>query len=394
MTNIINRRKLIKLILGLPLMFILSPKINVFGKGRGDSSRVAEFAGSTQNSSEVLRVHSTSVVSNNVKPLSYLDAIDTEKLDDMLAVGLQRFTGQGNLRQAWLAVLSNYIDGDRIAIKPNFNFAEHGGEFTITSPSLINSVVSQLVESLNVKPELIFIYDVCRKIPTELVRDRIDYPVNFIERIDSDSIIGKARIRLNYGLATADVNAEIKMRENIVDNDGVPIKCYLPQVITQAQHLINMPLLTNHIFIANSGSLKNHYGTVRFSNYSDTPSALHGSVMAKSIVDINRHPQIRHKTKLIIGDGLFGVYDRGEGQGKKKWRFFGKDFPKSIFLSRDPVAIDSVMSKIIIHERERLDLPVLSTEYLRDAMANKLGLHEMNQGQLDFKKINYSTLNV
>jgi len=89
---------------------------------------------------------------------------------------------------------------------------------------------------------------------------------------------------------------------------------------------------------------------------------------------------------------LFGVFDRGEGDGKKVWKTFDNDFPKSIFMSKDPVAIDSVMSSMVIRERNIHQLNILSTEYLNEAMNNGLGVCEINQENSPFKNIKYSTL--
>jgi len=343
--------------------------------------------------SAVLRIYSPEVIMDNSAG-SYLDAFNSGKLYKMLQEGIKKFTGRENLKDAWLELLTGYKPGDKIAVKPNFNFVNHGDKYTITSPQLIDSVVRQLVEAVGVDPENIYLYDLCKKIPPALVRDRISYPVNYVERMDSGTILEKIKLRLHYGLASADTGAEINMRENITDENGRSVKCFVPKVLTQAQHLINMPLLTNHIFIANSGALKNHFGTVRFSNFNSFPAVLHGEVLNKSIVDINFHPHIKGKTRIIIGDGLLGVFDRGEGNGKKPWKSFRGGFPCSIFISTDPVAVDSVMASIIIQERKRHGLRILSAEYLSDAMDRGLGVCEINEERCEFEKIKYSVMKV
>lgn len=345
------------------------------------------------NAATVLRVHNPGVLSKDINPDTYLDFIKGEKLDEMLAEGIKEFTMQKDFKKAWLEILTNYKKGDKIAIKPNFNSLNHGHKFTITAPPLINSVVKQLVEVVGARPDEIFIYDLCKKIPEDIVRKRINYPINYVERMDAVSIFDKIRLRLHYGLASADTSSEIKMRERIIDEKEIPVKCYMPNIVTHVQHIINLPLLTNHIYIANSGALKNHYGTVRFSNFNSYPGVLHGSVLNKSVVDINQHPQIKDKTRIIIADGLFGVFDRGEGEGKKVWKSFNNDFPKSIFISKDPVAIDSVMASITIKERKINKFKILSTEYLVDAMNNGLGIYENGENGR-FNKIRYKEISI
>ena len=389
----INRRAFLKWFALANISFLILDNKKTWGQ-----KILAAPSNSRQNieipsGSDVLRVHSPEVISSHhFIPDSYLDSIREDKLDEMLSGGIREFTKQEDLKRAWFDILTNYKKGDKIAIKPNFNFLKHGYKFTITSPQLFHSVIKQLIEIVGVNPKEIFLYDLCKKIPEDMVRNRIRYSINYVERMDSKTIVDKVKLRLYYGLASADLDAEIKMREDVVDKNGNRVRCYIPKVVTQAQHLINMPLLTNHIFIANSGSLKNHYGTVRFSNFNAYPGVLHGKVLNKSIVDINQHPQIRNKTRIIIGDGLFGVFDRGEGDGKKVWKTFDNNFPKSIFMSKDSVAIDSVMSSMVIRERNIHQLNILSTEYLNEAMNNGLGVCEINEENSSFKNIKYSTL--
>ncbi len=388
----INRRTFLKWLsissILLPLLpeSRISAKVTKNGNPDGHQKKAAPLG------SAVLRVYSPEVIPKNSAAGSYQDFFSPEKLYEMVEEGIKKFTGREDLKKAWLEILVNYKAGDKIAIKPNFNFLNHGDKYTITSPQLIDSVVRQLVDAVGVNPEDIFLYDLCKKIPAGIVRDRIGYPVNYVGRMDSDTILDKIKLRLHYGLASADTGAEINMRENITDENGNPVRCFIPKVVTQAQHLINMPLLTNHIFITNSGALKNHFGTVRFSNFNSYPAALHGKVLDKSVTDINQHYQIKNKTRIIIGDGLLGVFDRGEGKGRKVWKTFDDNFPRSIFISADPVAIDSVMASMVIRERKRHGFNILSTEYLSDAMNNGLGIREINEEKSEFKKIRYSVM--
>jgi len=115
----------------------------------------------------------------------------------------------------------------------------------------------------------------CRVITDEM-RSRIDHPVNYIES-KGDAFIGKLRYKAFGGpsLAEADLDAEIKMSNKVTDFEGRPVKCYIPGVITSSRHIINIPILKSHQFVAISGALKNHYGTVRFSDGSQSPTYLH-----------------------------------------------------------------------------------------------------------------------
>lgn len=350
---------------------------------RGNSSRP-----------RVLRVYSTGVMNGPREQRHSSESPDPGALSEMLGQGMIAFTEEKDIKAAWLSILSNYKKSDRIVIKPNFNNVHQGSSHSITSPSLINAVVKQLVELVGVPPGNISIYDLCQKIPHTLVRDRIQYPVVYVERMDVRTFIDKVKLRMHYGPASADTTAKIVMRERIVDEEGNVVTCYVPKVVTRADHVINMPLLTNHTYILNSGALKNHYGTVRFSNYNSYPGVLHGAVLNRSVTDINRNHHIQGKTRLIIADGLFGIFGRGNRRGEQTWKTFDNSYPSSIFLSRDSVAVDSVMACIVARERESRGLALLSEEYLEDAACQGLGVHEFRKEGKAFSRIQYEELSV
>lgn len=338
----------------------------------------------------VLRVRSSVIKKDGFEPGRYLDFIDRERLDRMVGAGIRALAGTDDQADAWRRVMTGYKKGQRIAIKPNFNFIEDGYEHTVTAPELIGAVTGAILKHLGASPEDIYVYDLCKIIPED-ARKRIGYPVNYVERIDTDTIAGKIRLRAEYGLATPDRDSPIRMREHIVDEKGRPVECYAPKILASVEHLINMPLLTNHIFVATSGALKNHYGTVRFGNLRQYPVALHGEVMEKSIADINRSSRIAGITRLIIADGLFGVYDRGEGKGKRPWKTLG-GFPESIFLSKDPVAVDSVMASFVMRERTHNKMGNNPHEYLKEAGDSGLGVFELATAPDKFTKIDYREL--
>jgi len=347
---------------------------------------------------KVVRVYNKNAVSWDYKTEPYLDFVNQEVINSMLEEGLKELTGKNSIKEAWLDVFSLYEPGDKVAIKPNFNALGHGKYKDImTSPQVINAVIKGLVEFVGVPENDIFVYDLCQIITDDEVRNRINYSVNFVQRFKPvsalEKIIYRIKRRFFLGLESPDASAPIHMREKVVYK-GNPVICYIPNVLTQAQHLINIPLMTNHIFVLASGPLKNHFGTVRFSNYQPFPSALHGKILEKSIVDLNLNPHIRDKTRLIVCDALFGVYCRGEGNVKKKWKTFPSEngMPNSLFLSRDPVALESVTSDYILKEREYNGYKIFSHEYLHDAMENGLGTHEHRDEEGKYKRINYKEL--
>ena len=87
------------------------------------------------------------------------------------------------------------------------------------------------------------------------------------------------------------------------------------QVLVDADHLINIPILKSHGSYVTL-ALKNHYGSIAFENYS--LSTMHqffnqGNYAGpldlnknNILADISNNPHIRDKTRLVIGDGIFG----------------------------------------------------------------------------------------
>jgi hypothetical protein len=271
------------------------------------------------NRPKVIRVYSEKAVDWDYKTEPSLDFANQEIINNMLDEGLKELTGRESIDQAWRDILSSYKPGDKVAIKPNFNTINHGYKKIFTSPQVINAVIKGLVESLGIPEENIYIYDLCKIIPDDILRNRIPYSVNYVQGFQLNSIWEKIQFRMrrlfDSGLDLPDTSAPVRMREKVVDEQENPV----------TQHLINIPLLTNHIYLLASGPLKNHFGTVRFSNYNRYPSILHGKILEKSIVDLNLNPHIKDKTRLIVYDALWGVYSRGEDDVKRKWETFPAD---------------------------------------------------------------------
>jgi len=341
--------------------------------------------------SRVVSVRSSGVASWDFKKNPYIDSIDEVKVRAMLGAGLRELTGAGSVSRAWRIIFKSYRPGDNIAIKPNFNDLHDGMRGMITSPALLNAVIEGLVSSLGAAAADITIYDLTRLIPDDM-RARINRPVNFVEPYGS-SFARKLEYRaFGFPMAKADPNAPIDMTQKVVDSSGNPLKCYIPVVLTSAQHIINMPLLKAHRFVSNSGALKNHYGTVRFSDGSLSPRHLHPPIIEDSIADINAHREIRAKTRLVVMDGLFG---RIATYGPPvRWKTFGDGSPEMLLLSRDPVAVDSVARHYLKREMNTRGKAMLSDKFLRIASSRGLGVYEDPGREGVFRKIEMKEINV
>lgn len=354
-------------------------------EGRGGISLTGE-------KSRVISVHSQSVTYWDFKAYPYVDSIRQDTVIKMLHEGVKLLTEEKDYREAWRVLFASYKPGDIIAIKPNFNDLYKGFNGFVASPAVINAILDGLINILKIPPKDIIVYDCTRIIPDEF-RQRSNFPIRYVEPFGSSFVRRIEYYTIGNPMPKADINYEIKMSSDVKDKNGNPVKCYLPKVVTTAQHIINVPILKSHQFISHSGALKNHYGTVRFSDGHTGPEYLHPPVIDHSIVDINNHEQIRSKTRLIVMDALFGrVKKKGGLPGR--WNSFHDNSPNRLFISRDPVALDSVSYYYINRELESCKEDILTHEYLHIAHTMGLGVHEDIISLSNLKQISFSEIDI
>jgi len=293
----------------------------------------------------------------------YFDFVDQSAVNRMFLLGVRSLMNTNSDRKAWSKLLGGRQSSAKVAIKINCNnYSNQSNEIDATAPS-INAVLLGLIEIAGISPENIYVYDCSRPIYSWRIRDRVLWPVNFVQSGDS--------------LAQADYDAPIEFR-NINDQ-------YCPYVLTQADHLIDLHLFKDHLYVLATMGFKNHFGTSR-----PGPSYLHVPI-DYNLSDLNATPQIRNKTRLIVGDALWGVYTGGPYGWPQQWETFpGGPTPNSIFVGQDPVAIESVMIDYLIAEQEYHGIPLLSHYYLHDAMEYYgLGVHEHRDEEGNYHHIDY-----
>jgi hypothetical protein len=293
----------------------------------------------------------------------YFDFIDQAVVDRMFLKSLLVLTGEATVRAACHQAFPTYQPGDKIAIKINLNnTANQSNDIDATAP-VLNAVLLALTVHLGMPPGDIYVYDVSRAIPAFRIRNRVPWSVNYVQSGDS--------------LAQANPAAPIQFR-NIATQ-------YCPFVLTQAAHLIDLCRFKNHLYVLGTMAMKNHFGTTR-----PGPSYLHTPI-SPNLSDLNATPHIRYKTRLIVGDALFGIYSGGPYGRPQRWATFpGGPTPNSIFVGFDPVATESVMTDYLIAEQVYRGVPLLSHDYLHDAMTTHgLGYHEHRAANGSYAVIDY-----
>jgi len=145
----------------------------------------------------------------------------------------------------------------------------------------------------------------------------------------------------------------------------------------KATALINVPVLKDHGTTGVTCSMKNHYGSI------NNPGALHPNHGNPYCGDLNTHPIIRSKTRLIVVDALWALADGGPGFRKPeaKWPAC------TLMVGRDTVAVDRLGWDVIETRRKEMGLPTLADTgrepaYIHSAALAGLGTDDPKRMQI------------
>ena len=306
----------------------------------------------------------------------HTDGVVVEK---MFSQGIKSLTGQSTTAAAWDALFrhfnetsgrgyTGYTAGEKIAVKLNLVSCidtDTNTHIKATAalnridpaPQMVCALLRHLVATVGVAQADITLGD-----PTSVVPDyywnmvHTEFPnVHWIENPG-----GAGRERAEFS------SVPVYWSTNAADGKSVD---YLPVPFADADYIINFALLKWHTCgITLCG--KNLYGSLIRTpdgNLRGIPAGYYdmhlslpnagwspGTGHYRAIVDLMGHPQLGGKTILYLIDGLFsGV---GWNAQPHKWHSppFGdgvsSNWPSSLFMSQDPVAIDSVAHDFLLAE--------------------------------------------
>jgi len=294
-----------------------------------------------------------------------------DHVDAMVAQAICQLTGQSDQARAWDAAfkhfnqqhgkgLVGYRPGEKIAIKVNMstcNVTNKGVnplsydkrrylDRSDTSPQLITAVLGQLVEEAGVDPNHIAVGDTLCLFPNQWWYHchRLFPQVTYFDA-------GGQRGRVES--PPSDI---IQYWSLDPINEGHRPD-HIPQVFAEAAYIINMAVLKGHI-AGVSLCAKNHYGSYNRKPDNKAFFDLHPSLACydeesgryRALVDIMGHPHMGGKTLLYVIDGLYGGYRWDAKPFRFKMAPFNNHWPASVFVSLDPVAIDSVALDILWQE--------------------------------------------
>jgi hypothetical protein len=341
-------------------------------QGLGSEPTLTPTVPPTPGTPRVVHAHAPSATRWDFSTGWYGDYVDQPTVDGMVNQGVMELTGTSTVADAWRALVPNYQSGDGVAIKVNFNNSpgwspdcDGSGNVIDALPHPVRAVIAGL-RAIGVPEADIWIYDAIRAIPSRFKSVITALCPNVCFYDGSHPLCPNS---LEATFSSTDPSAWVTFSQGISSQR-------VTDVVVEAAHLIDMPIVKRHFYKGTTLSFKNHFGTIR------SPQALHPyidvdggppySSSQNPLVDIYLNPNIGAKTRLILGDGLFGALDYN--QAPRRWSTFGDQAPNSLLFATDPVAVDCVMYDLLDAERA-ITLPG-ADDYLKVAQAAGLGTFE------------------
>jgi hypothetical protein len=315
-----------------------------------------------------------------------------EVIEQMLSDGLKGLIGEENDYTSWDLLFKHFNDehgygevgyqtGEKIAIKINLNnnWDLYGSTYKSkdndrdASPYLVKALLRSLINTVGVAEEDITVYDASRKMGNWFY-NRVyykDYPADPLD-VEFENV--------NFVDSTGGAEGRQKVEsssEKIYFTHESNVVRTLPTCVVDAKYIINMPILKRHPI--NHGvtlSGKNFFGTwiepvMDIHEYHESSFTLNNPAPH---VELFAHEHIGAKTILYIGDGTFATKIDHKTIAKFLMYPFNNDWTNSLFLSQDPVAIDSVMYDFL--HAEGTDPVEGSQYYLHQSAEPPLGIYD------------------
>lgn len=279
---------------------------------------------------------------------------------EMVHRAVRELSGKESMAEAWGVFVK---PEDVVGLKVNLR----GGPHLSTQTCVVDAIVAGLT-SAGVKPNNIIVWDAWTK---ELK------PAGYTPNTSGEGVryLCTDQMRPSAGF-TEDRS---KIREAYSD-EAVAVadkSVYFTRIMTETiTALINVPLVKDHVIAGVTCAMKNHYGSIL------TPKDLHGNACDPYLGALNAAPVVRDKTRLILVDGLRGLYNGGPRDNPQyHWNL------NSIMAGSDPVAMDALAARILDEKRAEKDMQPVGPKAHYIESAAKAGLGTNNFDEIDFRQI-------
>lgn len=274
--------------------------------------------------------------------------VNMDKVKKFLDKGLTKLTGLSSPDQGWKSLFS---PGEKVGIK----LSCLPGKPLSSSRGIVKAVIEGLI-SAGVRENNILVWE---RSDREL--RRAGFPVS-----------GRG-VRV-YGTDHYDRGGY----SSDIEFSGSVGTCF-SKIMYEVDALINIPVLKDHDLSGISCSMKNFYGAIY------NPNKFHSNNCDPYIAELNAHPLIKNKLRLVICDATRIQINNGPAYYPKFSRDYG-----SVLLGTDQVSIDLTGWKIIESERKKAGLNSLKDsgrepKYIETAA--KLGIGTNKDSEIDLIKV-------
>lgn len=343
----LTRRQFIKSTVAGAAAIYLAPSLAM---GLDDSGRAGK--------SRVVRVRHENLINPD-------EQVNIRHARQCVDEALLMLTQKKEMKEAWTQIFPNLKPEDTIGLKVNCISRK-----CPTHPEIAYSLAQSMIDALDINPNNIIIWD---RTISEL--KKTGYTINQSKKgircmgtVESFSVV---RWIMNMD---QDESEGIGYDNRLSVDVGEGVSSHLSNILTRmCTYLINVPVLKDHSLAGITLSLKNHFGTI------DNPRDCHPNYCDPFIAKLNATPQIRDKTKLVVCDAAFGVYEGGP-RGAPQWQ------PKSVLAATDPVALDYTGMLMINGQRKKNDLDPVTHMAVHLKTAESLGLGTCNPKKIAYKE--------
>jgi hypothetical protein len=304
---------------------------------------------------------------------------DQAKVDAMLSAALRSLTGAKTDEQAWQAIFQYYQHrqglpergwqpGEVVAVKANLNNGtskiKNANNYCDTAPQTILAMVRQLVNQAHIAPKDIIVYDARRCVyPAVLTKVWSEFKdVRFVQEFPPMEGQPKNPAYGDYhGLEAANWVEGVSYSKGEHKDANL-----IPQQILDAAYIVNLAMLKAQSYpFDNMGKTgdqgqtamtmcgKNHFGSIKGTreNHPFIDTDAEGTPHAYSpLVDLAAAPNLGAKTILFALDALYSgrkhqsypVHFPNAPFNNRVDPYENRDWPASVLVSLDGVAIDSV----------------------------------------------------
>ncbi len=292
-------------------------------------------------------------------------------VDNMLTKAIKYLANEPTIDQAWNALFKyfnqthgkgdvGYTAGEKIYVKINVTNSCCGMSGTKridnfermdATPEVVLAILKQLIENAGVAQSDIYLGD-----PFRIFRDlywdvcHSVYPdVNYC---DGHGLNGRHKI--------------VPTAEDLMKFSDGKLDYRIPQEYVDAAYFINLPCLKSHDSGGITLAAKNHQGSILQDGAQTSSQSAYdmhyslpdhdgsdgGPHRYRHLVDYIGHEHLGGKTMLNIVDGIWA--GRSWEGWVEKWQMapFNNDYPSSLFLSQDNLAIESVCFDFLLAEYE------------------------------------------